>query len=292
MEAAPVGVPGELFIGGAGLARGYLNRPDLTAERFLPNPLADVEGDRLYRTGDLARWGAGGALEYLGRMDNQVKLRGFRIELGEVESALRQCPGVRDAAVVAREDSPGGKRLVAYVAASEQDAEPGRWRRFLREQLPEYMTPAAFVRLDALPLTASGKLDRAALPVPEPMRESAGEPTPPRTLVEERLARIWTQLLHVERIGVEDNFFELGGHSLLATQLVSRIRDSFHLEVPVGLVFTAGFTIARLAQEIEKRMIEDAGASETAAILKRVLQASDHEILEQLAGLEEVAEKG
>jgi acyl carrier protein len=242
-----------LYIGGANLARGYLNRPELTAERFVPDPFSESGGKRLYRTGDLARYLPDGAIEFLGRSDHQVKVRGVRIEPGEIEAALRQHPAVREAVVVAREDVAGDKRLVAYLAVSQQPAPAvGELRAFLKQRLPEYMAPAAFVTLDAMPLTPNGKVDRRALPRPEMARpdlESAF--VAPRNPGEEKLAEIAAQLLRIEKPGIHDNFFELGGHSLLATQLISRVRNAFQVELPLRSVFT-GPTIAELAEAIEK----------------------------------------
>jgi amino acid adenylation domain-containing protein len=243
-KPVPIGVPGELYVGGAGVARGYLNRPELTAERFVDDPFAP---GRLYRTGDRVRWMADGTLEYLGRLDEQVKIRGFRIELGEIEAALRQASGVRDCAVVVREDEPGDRRLVAYVVG-EAEAEALRDR--LRRSLPEYMLPAAFVFLDALPLTSNGKLDRKALPVPG-YAADADRYVAPRTPVEEVLAGIWAEVLRLERVGVEESFFDLGGHSLLATRLVSRVREVFGVEVPLRALFE-GPTVAELAGCVEE----------------------------------------
>jgi amino acid adenylation domain-containing protein len=253
LQPSPVGVPGELYIGGANLARGYLNRPELTAERFVPNPFSAERGARLYRTGDLARYMPDGAIEFLGRSDHQVKVRGVRIELGEIEAALSHHPAVREAVVVAREDVAGDKRLVAYLVSNQHPAPAvGELRAFLKQRLPEYMAPGAFVTLEAMPLTPNGKVDRRALPEPEKARpdlESAF--VAPRTPVEEKLAEIAAQLLRIEKPGVHDNFFELGGHSLLATQLISRLRNAFQVELPLRSVFT-GPTIAELAEAIEK----------------------------------------
>ncbi|HET7228484.1 MAG TPA: amino acid adenylation domain-containing protein [Longimicrobium sp.] len=242
LHAQPVGVPGELCIGGAGVARGYLRRAGMTAERFIPDPFGSVPGSRLYRTGDRARWRADGTLEYRGRLDQQVKVRGIRIEPGEIEAVLRRHPSVRDCAVVAREHAPGDMRLAAYVVG---DANAEALREHLREHLPEVMVPAAFVSLGALPLTPSGKLDRGALPAPEyasPERYVA-----PRTAVEAMLAEIWGQVLKLERVGVRENFFELGGHSLLATRIVSRVRGTFGIELPLRALFQSP-TVAGLAE--------------------------------------------
>ncbi len=221
----PVGVPGELWIGGAGLARGYLGRPDLTAERFRPDPLSGRPGERLYRTGDLACWRAGGEIDFLGRVDHQVKIRGFRIELGEVEAALREHPAVREAVVVAR-DHRAGRRLVAYVAGDLPPAGvTGALQSFLRERLPASMVPAAVVVLDALPRTPNGKVDRKALPEPATPDRTAGY-APPRDAREEALAAIWARTLGVEQVGIGDNFFALGGDSILSLQVVARAREA------------------------------------------------------------------
>jgi amino acid adenylation domain-containing protein len=251
----PAGMPSELLVGGDNLARGYLGRPDLTAERFVPDPLAGAcgePGSRLYRTGDVARWLPDGRLDFLGRIDQQVKIRGIRIELGEIESALLRHAAVREAAVCVKETSLGDRRLVAYLAADAEVAgEPARLRAFLRRSLPDSMLPGAFVFLDALPLTATGKVDRralAALEVPELVRERPF--VAPRTPLEEQLAGIWSELLGIEQVGALDNFFDLGGHSLLTTQLISRLRVAFQLEVPLPTFFEDP-TVAGLAQAIE-----------------------------------------
>jgi amino acid adenylation domain-containing protein len=249
----PVGVPGELRVGGPGVARGYLGRPELTAERFVPDDLGGERGGRLYRTGDLVRRRADGMVEFLGRVDDQVKIRGFRIEPGEIEAALRGHPGVREAVVVARE-LPGGAALVAYVAAAEGDADPGELRDFLRGRLPAALVPAAFVRLDALPLTATGKLDRRALP--EPVfdgRAGGGERERPRTPIEEILAGVFAEVLGVSGVARTDSFFHLGGHSLLATRVVARVRDALGVELPLRSLFEAP-TVMSLAERVESTL--------------------------------------
>ncbi|HEU4562947.1 MAG TPA: amino acid adenylation domain-containing protein, partial [Longimicrobium sp.] len=243
---APVGVPGELYVGGVGVARGYLDQPGPTAERFVPDPFG-TGGGRLYRTGDRVRWSAPGELEFLGRVDAQLKVRGFRIEPGEIEGALRRTEGVADCVVVAREDVPGEKRLVAYVVG---DVEAGVLREHLLRELPEYMVPSAFVFLEALPLTPNGKLDRKALPAPD-FAPAAERYVAPRTPAEEVLAEIWAETLHLERVGVEERFFDLGGHSLLATRVVSRVRQVFGVEVPLRALFE-GPTVAELARRVEE----------------------------------------
>ncbi|RCJ21836.1 non-ribosomal peptide synthetase [Nostoc minutum NIES-26] len=249
LQPVPVGVAGELYIGGCGLARGYLNRPELTAQKFIHNPFSN-QPSRLYKTGDLVRYLPDSNLEYLGRLDHQVKIRGFRIELGEIEALLRQYPGVRDVVVVAREDRPSEKRLVAYLAAEEIPVKT--LRSFLGEKLPEFMIPAAFVILDTLPLTPNGKVDRRSLPVPEvTIWDSESEYIAPRTVVEEVLAAIWSEILGLEKVGIKDNFFTLGGHSLLATQVISRVREAFQVELPLRSLFAAP-TVAELAEEIAK----------------------------------------
>jgi amino acid adenylation domain-containing protein/thioester reductase-like protein len=253
MQPVPVGVPGEVHIGGIGLARGYRNRPELTAERFVPDPFAAAPEGRLYRTGDRARWLPNGMLEYLGRTDHQVKVRGFRIELGEIEAVLASHPQVAACAVLAREDTPGDRRLVAYVAGRDGQApQVSDLRALLKEKLPEYMMPSAFVVLEALPATASGKVDRKALPAPgEGRRELDREYVPPRTPLETALAGAWAEVLRVERVGVHDNFFELGGHSLLATHLAGRLRKTVGIDVPLRALFT-GPTVAHLARYLSE----------------------------------------
>ncbi len=250
----PLGNPGELCIGGAGLARGYFRRPALTADRFIPDPSGIEPGARLYRTGDLARWTTGGDLEYLGRTDFQVKVRGYRVEPGEVEAAVAACGQVRDAAVVARQDPPGGLRLVAYVVWDGEGGSEAELRDALKERLPAAMVPAAVVGLAALPLTPSGKVDRRALAGPAfapPGAEAAAGYVEPATNTQRELAAIWSEILGVERVGAADDFFDLGGHSLLAVQVLSRMRGRLGVELPVRALFEAP-TLAGLARRAEQ----------------------------------------
>jgi len=269
LQPAPIGVPGELFIGGANVSRGYLNRPELTAEKFVPNSFGDTSAGRLYRTGDLARYLPDGTIEFLGRIDTQVKIRGFRIELGEIEATLRKHPQVLHAVVVAREETRRQKRLVAYVVGTEGVAPNiNDLKTWLKERLPAYMAPSDWMVLDELPLTPSGKINRAALP------ESDGdhsleslEFSPPQTLIEELLAAIWQQVLDLEQVSRDDNFFWLGGHSLLATRITSRIRDTFHVEMPVRVLFESP-TIAELAVRIEQ-LTQSSSALESQPLVPR-----------------------
>jgi amino acid adenylation domain-containing protein/non-ribosomal peptide synthase protein (TIGR01720 family) len=251
-QPVPIGTPGELYIGGDGLARGYLNRPELTKEKFIPHPFEEAGGRRLYKTGDLARFLPDGNIEFLGRLDHQVKIRGFRIELGEIEALLSQHPDVQEVVVIAREDIPGDKRLVAYIVLNQIDASVTTLKRFLQEKLPYHMVPAVFVILDSLPLTANGKVDRQNLPVCDHSRPDLEETfIAPRNSSEETLASIWAELLGLEQIGIDDNFFNLGGHSLIAAQMLSRVRESFQVELFFHHIF-ANPTIAVLAGLIEQ----------------------------------------
>jgi amino acid adenylation domain-containing protein len=249
-EPVPVGVTGELYIGGAGVARGYLNRPELTAARFLKDPFTDDPNARMYRTGDLGRWLADGNIEFLGRNDFQVKIRGFRIELGEIEARLSEHEGVQEAVVLAREDTPGDKRLVAYYTAREQNSVGNEaLRAHLAAKLPEYMVPAAYVRLESLPLTPNGKLDRKALPAPERDAYVLRQYEAPQGAIEELLAGIWAELFNRERVGRHDNFFELGGHSLMAVTLVERLARA-GLKADVRALFGTP-TLAELAASFD-----------------------------------------
>lgn len=246
----PIGVPGEIYIGGVQVSRGYLDRPALTAERYVPDPFSKENGARLYKTGDVGRFRADGAIEFLGRNDDQVKIRGFRIELGEVEANLRRHTRVKEAVVVAREDVPGDKRLVAYLTQTDQNAlSVDDLRTHLKLALPEYMIPSAFVTLTALPISPNGKLHRKGLPAPGLDAYSVTDYVSPEGEVEEKLAHIWQKLLRVERVGRNDNFFDLGGHSLLAMQVIARMRESLGIELSPNVLFD-NQTIARLAEYI------------------------------------------
>ena len=252
LQPVPIGVTGELHIGGDGLARGYLNRTELTAQKFIPNPFSNQPGERLYKTGDLARYLPDGNIEFLGRIDNQVKIRGFRIELGEIEAVLMQNRAVQDAVVIDQEYALNDKRLVAYVVPSQEQVLSIReLRRDLKQKLPDHMIPSAFVQLEAVPLTPNGKVDRRALPVPDGTRSNLEETFVPHlTPFEEVLAGIWSEVLRLERVGIHDNFFELGGHSLLATQVISRVREAFGVELPLHTLFEEP-TLAGLAYSVE-----------------------------------------
>jgi amino acid adenylation domain-containing protein len=258
LQPVPVGVPGELHIGGDGLARGYLNRPELTSEKFIPNPFSDDADSRLYKTGDLVRYRVDGNIEFLGRFDNQVKIRGFRIELGEIETVLTQHPAVLETVVIVREYQSNDKRLVAYIVSEQNVAvqsTPSELLRFLKEKLPDYMVPSALVMLDALPLNPNGKVDRNALPAPENLVDEESY-VAPRTPTEEILAGLFANILKLEQVGIHDDFFERGGHSLLATQLISRIRNTFSIELPLRQLFESP-TIVDLAARIEAARREE-----------------------------------
>jgi amino acid adenylation domain-containing protein len=295
LRPAPLGVSGELLLGGPSVARGYLGRPGLTAERFVPDPFGAVPGARLYRTGDLARQEEDGTLAFLGRVDDQVKVRGFRIEPGEVKAALERHPAVREAVVAVREDTPGEKRLAAYVVASNGTApDVAELRTHLLASLPEYMIPGAFVAMDRLPLTPSGKVDRAALPAPE-QAAAESEYAAPRNAAEALLAGIFAQVLKRDRVSIHDDFFELGGHSLLAVRMISRLREAFGAEVPLRAVLEHP-TVAAMASALGALRAQTAAPALVAAsaagdeILEGVGEMSEEELdrlLSQLSADEE-----
>jgi len=261
LKEVPAGEVGELYIGGAGVARGYLNQPELSAGKFIPNPFNGAGGDRLYRTGDLARYLSDGQIAFMGRLDDQIKLRGYRIELGEIVTVLNQYDSVQASTAVVQEDQNGEKRIVAYVVAPfGAPLNAGPLREFLGARLPEYMLPSVFVRVNSLPLNANGKVDRSALPVPDQQNTLHNGFTPPRTAIEERVAKILTILLEVPKVGSSDNFFLLGGHSLLGTQVISRIRETFGIELPLRALFDNP-TVSDLSSEIERRIMQKTSAA-------------------------------
>jgi amino acid adenylation domain-containing protein len=268
LEAVPVGISGELHIGGAGVSRGYLNMADLTAERFIPNPFAEQSGARLYKTGDLAHYLEAGDIEFLGRIDSQVKIRGARVEIGEVQAALNQYAGINDAIVVVREDGQGDKQLVAYVAADRQSPlSDFELRSYLRGRLPEFMLPSHFVFLEKLPYTSTGKIDRQALPAPPLTRADQQAPyVPPRTPIEERLIAIWEEILKVDRIGIQDNFFSAGGHSLMSMQLMAQVRKTFGVDLSLRNFF-AWPTVEGLAMNVEEAILAKSSADSVDTLL-------------------------
>ncbi|MEH1800658.1 MAG: amino acid adenylation domain-containing protein [Nostoc sp.] len=280
LHRVPIGVPGELYVGGASVARGYLNQPTLTSEKFIPNPF--LEGDTLYKTGDLIRRLPDGNLEFLGRIDTQVKIRGFRIELGEIEAVLNQHPDIKQVVVIARENEPGNKSLVAYLIAKDHPPTSSTLRNCLKTKLPDYMIPGAFVFLEAFPLTPNGKINRRALPAPDAdQRNLEVDFVAPCTPTEQELATIWLEVLKLKQVGIHDNFFELGGHSLLATQVISRLREAFYLNFPLRYLFENP-TIAELAQKVNAQQIEQAENDAIAQILGEVAQLSEEEVTQQL----------
>lgn len=277
MEPVPVGVAGELWIGGDGVAQGYLNQPEQTAERFVNDPFSWEPGARLYRTGDLARYLPDRNVEFLGRIDHQVKIRGFRVELPEIEAVLNQHAAIRQAIVITREDRPGDQRLVAYVVASGVNKpEPDVLKAALAERLPDYMIPSAILFVNELPLTANGKVDRKALPAPEEHRGSASV-VAPRNPVEEALASIWREVLNLEQVSVHDDFFDLGGHSLMATQVILRIRNVLELQLPLRVIFETP-TVAGLGETIIALMGEDDADVDLDRIVAEVEGMSDEEV--------------
>jgi amino acid adenylation domain-containing protein len=271
LQPVPIGVPGELLIGGAGVARGYRGRPELTAEKFIPDPFDSTEGARVYRTGDHVRYRPGGTLEFLGRLDQQVKLHGFRIELGEIEALLDRHPDVRTSVAIVREDTPRHKLLVAYaVLESAATVSTEALRRYLGASLPGYMVPSVILEIDELPVTANRKLDRSALPAPDAVRPDFEHAyVAPRTPIEERLAQIWAEILQVDTIGTDDNFFDLGGHSMLALRMVARVQDTFAVDLFLTAVFEHP-TVAELAEAIAIRMLDAADDEDLTALLAEV----------------------
>ena len=284
LQPVPIGQPGELHIGGVGLATGYLNRPKLTAEKFIFNPFSQKPEARLYKTGDLVRYLPDSNLELIGRIDNQVKIRGFRIELGEIETVLARHSDLREVVVIAREDVPGDKHLVAYVVADQEQPLSSQLRSFVQERLPSYMVPSAFVFLDTIPLTPNGKVDRRALPAPDRSSiELENNFVPPRNSTEETLAAIWSEILGVERIGIHDNFFELGGHSLQATSVISRLNQTFSVELSLPHIFEKP-TVADLAIAVTtESQFEHTEDEDLAELLSELEDLSDEEVKQLLA---------
>ncbi len=292
LQPVPIGVPGELHIAGLGLARGYLNRPELTTEKFIQNPFdqskqtaplaSESQKSKLYKTGDLARYLPDSNIEFLGRIDNQVKVRGFRIEPGEIEAVLNTHPQIQQAVVIATEELAGNKRLVAYVVTSDESLRTNQLREFLKQKLPEYMVPSAFVTLDTLPLTPNGKVDRKALPAPDGEITREDEYVAPRTPSEEIVANIFTSVLGVKNVGIHDNFFELGGHSLLATQVISRLNQTFSVEISLGQMFETP-TVAGLVEAVTDSQLQNTEDEEITHLLAELEGLSDEEVQQLLA---------
>jgi acyl carrier protein len=283
-QVVALGVPGEIYVAGVGLARGYLNRPELTAERFVPNPFSETPGGRLYRTFDLARRLPDGNVEFLGRVDHQIKIRGHRIELGEIETALTAIPAVKEAVVVVDDQGGGDKRLVAFVVANPTTPpQLSEIKDHLRQSLPEYMVPASFVQVESLPLTVNGKLDRRALAsLDQYALVDENSFVAPRNEMEERLAEMWADVLRLQRVGVNDNFFEAGGHSLLATQLVMRIRQAFEVELPLRSIFEAP-TVAGMSVKVLQQQLSGLDKARLAEMLDRLETLSEAEVNTLLA---------
>ncbi len=290
-QVTPIGVPGELHIGGVSLARGYLGRPDLTAEKFVPDQFSSEPGGRLYKTGDHARYLPDGNIEFLGRIDHQVKIRGFRVELAEIEVVLGEHPAVQKTIVLAYDQTPGDTRLVAYLVAEPGQAPSiSELRNFLSEKLPQYMMPSHFVTLDSLPLTPNGKVDRKALPLPDQMRPHLDQDfVAPRNGLEEALAGIWAEILKIEKVGIHDNFFELGGHSLLATQLISRCNAMFRLHLPLRTIFETP-TVAGIAERMVREEPSPGILEKMAVLLKQLDTLSEEEAEERLSAERSSAE--
>ena len=276
---APTSVAGDLYLGGISLARGYVNKPALTAEKFVPNPFSNEPGARMYKTGDLARVLTSGDVEFLGRVDHQVKIRGFRVEIDEVEAVLAKSPLVQEAVVLARKDGSGANSLVAYVVARDgEQATTQGLREFLGERLPAYTIPSTIVLLDTMPLTPNGKVDRKALLGRELERsQGSSEFVAASTAAQKVVAGIWSQVLGIERIGVNDNFFELGGHSLLATQIVVRLREIFQVDLPVGVLFEAP-TVDSLLIRMAKIWDDPAIVEDIAATVIEINNLSAEEV--------------
>jgi amino acid adenylation domain-containing protein len=282
LQPVPIGVIGELSVGGVGVTRGYLGRADLTAERFVPHPWSQEPGARLYRTGDLARYRSDGNLEFVGRRDQQVKIRGYRIELGEIETVLQEHPAVWECVVLAREDVPGEKHLVAYVVGLQEVTVAGL-RSFLQEKLPAYMIPSQFLFLDAMPLTPNGKVDRKALPSPASVRSELEVAfISPRTPAEQVVAGIWAEILRMDHIGLNDNFFKLGGHSLRGAQVISRLRDAFQVKLPVRSLFERP-TVEGLVSEIAQLRGGREIIEEIAEVIQKIEHLSEEEIKDILS---------
>jgi acyl-coenzyme A synthetase/AMP-(fatty) acid ligase len=278
LQPLPVGVSGELYLAGVGLARGYLARPDLTAELFIPDPFGAHPGQRLYRTGDFVRYLPDGNIEFIGRADRQVKVRGHRIELGEIEAALLNHPAVRDCVVTARGDEGREQQLVAYIVARREGKMPvNEWRSHLKGRLPDYMIPNAFVLLDALPMTTSGKVQHKALPPPDRMRAGADDFVAPRTPLEVAMAGLWAEVLRLEKIGTLDNFFAMGGHSLLGMMLISRVSAAFQVELPLRTLFTSP-TVAEFVVALVQALAEQCADEDVAEALEELYQLSDAEV--------------
>jgi amino acid adenylation domain-containing protein len=292
LEPTPVGVSGEIYIGGDGVARGYVRRQELTAERFVPNRYGKRVGERLYRTGDVGRYLSDGNIEYLGRADDQVKVRGYRIELGEIQAALEEHGSVKQSVVVAREDERGRKRLLGYVVG-EEGTTAAELKIHLRERLPEYMVPEAILMLEEMPLTMNGKIDRRRLPIVEGMGwRVEQEYVAPRTPVEETLVGIFEEVLKLDRVGIHDNFFEIGGHSLLVTQVISRVRSTFEVAIDVNSIFEAE-TVAKLAEMLIAREPKPGQMEKIAMILTKLSNMTDEDVEAELAALErQVANEG
>jgi acyl carrier protein len=278
-QPVPVGVAGELLIGGKGVTRGYLNRPELTQERFIPNPFSQNSADRLYRTGDLVRYRMDGNVEFLGRIDFQVKVRGYRIELGEIETVLSRHEAIKEAVIVVREDIPGDKRIVAYMLPQPgQQPSHVALREYLRDRLPEYMVPSNFVMLEVFPLTPNNKVDRKALPAPTTIQLDEAIQTAAQNQIEQTLMAIWQNLLQVSEIGTRDNFFSLGGNSLIAVSLMGTIRSTFNVDLPLMSLFQFP-TVGGMARQIEQAQAMQASPDDLEDAIEYLVQLSDEEVM-------------